>query len=219
MFQRLIARLLHYANSSPPSYRTEFYALKERLLKRYGNVVDYQMQEIRKECWGERAWNDDHGWYDYTGCCKESRCRRCGGTGVFDVKWIQLERWAWCGWTFHIPRGQLYRKPETVPQVVGRIEHKSYGRLSNEAFLWLALLFEPRLFLRSLRSWKCCGTYYYPLSVLQAVAMPLCMRLSRRRCWCGKMFMTWGSGWQICKACRKRDAERDESFISGDVPF
>lgn len=210
----ILATLLHYANASPPSCRTEFYRMKERLLKRYGTFCGHDLQEIRKECWGELERNDD--WYDrsWLGCTGAS-CRRCGGTGVFDIRWVRLQRWTWGKYTFHIPDGET-RKPPDMPTpnlIRGLIEHPNYGRASNEAVLWLYLLFDRRLFWRSITGWCCYGRYFYPLTILQRIAMPLRWRLSWQRCLCGKLFFTWGSGWQICRKCRSRSRDRE------DVPF
>ena len=211
MRQRLLARLLHYANASPPMMRAEFYALKERLLRKYGTLDGGDVQEIRKECWGPRAWRDEWGDYDYRGCSKD--CTRCGGTGVFDIRWVWLERWRWGKYVFHRPAGET-RIPNDAPITIrGRIQHPDYGRGSNEAALWLYLLCgEWRLLWRSIRGSCCCGRYWWPFLNVQRVLFKVRMKLGRQKCWCGRRFFHWGTGWQVCKRCRK---ER----TTADIPF
>src|SRR5690606_6681754 len=137
--------LLHYANASPPWNRTEFYALKERLLRQHGRFLGHDIQEITKECWGHREWDNEWGEYGYLDCTKDDKCR-CRGTGIFDRRWIRLERWEWCGYVFHRPVDDTRIAPVDMnnvlraPDIVGRIEHPDYGDKSNEAVLWLYLL-------------------------------------------------------------------------------
>lgn len=212
-FEKLLATLLHYANSSPPCNTTDFYALKERLLKRYGKLIGYDMQEIRKDCWGSYSYREDN----HIGCQGDC-CRQCGGTGIYSIRWHSLERWEWCGFVFHRPAHTLYTKPETPVTIHGRIEHKYLGRIHGEAVLWLYLLTgEWRLFWHAMRCSRCCGWVWWPMLNLQKVVMELSMRLRRQRCWCGKMFWTWGSGWQICKKCRREDARKAELW--DEIPF
>lgn len=201
MRQRLLAKLLHYANAGHPAFRSEFYALKERLLRKYGTFRGHDLQEIKKECYGESV-----GYYEWAGC-KGTKCRRCGGTGVFDIRWVRLERWEWRGYVFHRPVDDT-RIPPAVGSVkiFGRIEHADYGLKSAEAVLWLYVLCgEFRLWARSLRASRYCRPRFWPMLRLQAVVMPLAMWMSWRRCWCGRRYPTWGSGWQICKKCRNNE--------------
>jgi hypothetical protein len=206
--QRLLALLLHYANADPPMYRESFYALKERLLRRYGTFRGHDLQEIRKECYGD-------GWWRYEGgepC--GPKCRRCGGTGVYDMRWVRLERWEWCGYSFHRPDGDTHKPPDPANvRIFGRIEHPNYGRASNEAALWLYMLCgEWSLLWRSLKSSRCCGWYWWPMLNVQRVVMELSMRLRWQKCWCGKWFPTWGSGWQCCWKCRQPSAVEEIPF-------
>jgi hypothetical protein len=47
------------------------------------------------------------------------------------------------------------------------------------------------------------------------------MWLAWRKCWCGRYFPTFGSGWQICRKCRKpvelKEGEWEE--IHDGLPF
>lgn len=205
MIQRLLATLLHYANSSPPCNQTEFYALKERLLNRYGKLTDYQVQEIRKDCWGE--WNR----YGDRDGCTGAKCRRCGGTGVFSVRWFYLEKREWCGFTFHRPSRELYKEVGAV-EIVGRIEHKDYGRVAKEAALWLYLLTgEWRLLWQAMQASRCCGRFLWPLLNVQRIVFEIA--INSRTCWrCRKRI--WSRQHAACKACRKVMASEPE-----EIPF
>lgn len=204
-----LAWLLHVANSNPGPFATRFYNFKKRLLGQFGTFQGCDIQEITKECWGDKR--DEDG--NFHGC--GPHCRRCGGTGVFDRRWILLQRWQCGKYLFHIPDGETRIKPASV-QIAGRIKHNDYGKGSREAELWLYLVcLQFRLFWDELSS-SCYATPgWWPLCRLQKLAMPLRMFFSWRRCWCGKRFPTWGTGWQCCAKCRNpRTTEAVE-----DVPF
>jgi hypothetical protein len=184
--------------------RTEFYDLKNKLLIRFGHFEGHQIQEIRKHCWGE-----------YECGCKPA-CRRCCGSGIYDLFWVTLERWQWGRFSFHRPVGRSRIKPDLV-QIHGYIEHKKYGRASGEAVLWLYLFCgEWRRLWRTLTITKCCGWYAWPLLNIQRLIFNGRIFFSWRKCWCGSWFPTWGSGWCVCYKCRLPRARevRDE-----DIPF
>jgi hypothetical protein len=197
----ITATLLHYANASPPHARRAFYAVKDRLLRKYARFTGHQIQEIRKECWG--PWNRES---DCRAGCLGEKCPHCRGTGVYDIRWVRLERWQWGKYVFHIPAGDTRTIPSPYPpdgMIRGRIEHANYGRKSHEALLWLYLLCgEWRLLWRSLTGACSRGWYWWPLLNVQRVAMNLSMFLSWRKCFCGRWYPTWGSGWCVCRKCR-----------------
>lgn len=201
-WQSAVATLLHYANSLPPTtWRTEFYELKSELLNQHGTFCGHDLQEIKKDCWGPWVRCDD-GEFVPTECQGES-CPVCKGTGIFDIRWVRLQRWEWCGFAFHCPDGDTRIRPEGHVAIHGRIEHQGYGRRSQEASLWLLVLCgQWKLLWRALKGGRACGWQPWPMLALQQIVMELSMRLHRKRCWCGKMFWTWGSGWQVCKKCR-----------------
>lgn len=213
VIQYLIATLLHYANSSPPGSRTQFYSLKKRLLERYGEFVGDDIQHIVKECWGRYD-----GRYDESIPCGPN-CRKCGGTGIYSQSWHVLKKYVWCGRQFHVWERQLYLKPELPVTITGRIEHRQYGRKPNEAALWLYLLCgEWKNFWHLLTCQRVCGWTWWPLLNVQKIAMEWRMFFGRRRCFCGRWYWTYGAGWQICGHCRRREHEhwRDGD---DDVPF
>lgn len=207
MRQRILANLLHYANAGQPA--RQLYELKHDLLRKHARFEGHDLQEIRKPCFGEPI-----GYYEWAGC-RGRACRRCRGTGVFDIRWVRLERWTWCGYTFHVPAGDTRVPPELGSvRIFGRIEHPDYGLKSAEAELWLfALCGRWGSLWRAMRASSYGQPRAWPLLNLQWIVFHLAMKLSWRRCWCGKLFPTWGSGWQICRACRAPQAARDE------VPF
>ncbi len=207
----VLAWLCHYANANPSYNRSNFYDLKYRLLRQFGTFQGHDVQEITKECYGERLYDEYYNDYDYCGCGEH--CRRCGGTGIYDQKWIRLQRWQWGKYTFHIPEESTRIKPDSV-QIKGRIEHPDYGNASREAELWLYLVtFQFRTWWHVMTATCLCSPGWWPMCRLQKIAFWARLKLSWRKCWCGKWFPTWGSGWQVCKSCRK------PRTWEGEVPF
>lgn len=208
--QSILAWLCHYANANP-SHRPIFYVLKERLLRQYAEFKGHDIQEITKECWGRLdEWGDPHG-------CKGETCTRCGGTGIYDRRWVRLQRWQWGKYTFHIPDGSTRIKPDSV-QIHGRIQHADYGKASHEAELWLYLAtLQFRMWWTVLSTSCYASPGWWPMCRLQGWAMWARMKLSRHGCWrCGKRFFTWGSGWQVCKKCREPKVILEQD---NEVPF
>lgn len=205
--QSVLAWLCHYANANPSGCRNTFYALKDRLLNQYAEFLGYEMQEITKPCWGDKR--DDYG--DWHGC--GPTCRRCGGTGIFDRKWIRLQRWEWGKYVFHIPDGSTRIQPDSV-QIHGRIKHANHVLASREAELWLYVVT-----LQFGMWWHVLSTSHYvypklwPMCRLQKYAMAARMTFTRRRCFCGKRFFKWGTGWLVCKQCRRSRHETNYHAI------
>lgn len=208
--QSILAWLCHYANADPSHFKRSFYDLKGRLLRQYARFEGHDVQEITKECWGERD-----GWGDPIGC-KGEGCRRCGGTGIYDRKWIRLQRWRWGRYVFHIPDGLCGRPLPNSLMIHGRIEHPDYGLASREAELWLYIVTLQFGTWWGVLSTSCyCKPRWWPMCRLQGWAMWARMNLHRQRCPCGKRFLTWGSGWMVCKQCRVKPTVLDDD----DVPF
>lgn len=204
MRPRLVGWLLALANADPGCHRRDFYALKDRLLKKYGRVVGEDVQRIVDHCWGDTQQG-----------CEGKSCRRCGGTGFWRDRWFLLERWELGGRTFHRPAGPA--KPRAVDYIAGYIRHNPRNlRACREALLWLALLFDCRLFWLALTSSRTHGWHWRPMLALQSVVFRVHIYTRRHQCYCGKMFWTRGSGWQICQACRRALHSR-EGF--DELPF
>jgi hypothetical protein len=203
---KLLAWLLHIANTDVGmTNRSEFYALKERLLRKYGRFAGHQIQEIKKPCWG--PWGDEYG--ERKGCQGE-KCPRCRGTGVFDFRWVRLERWEWAGYVFHRPVDDSRVIPSPYPpadMILGRIEHKDYGRAANEARLWLYLICgEWRLFGKEMKSHAYARPGWWPLTNLQRPVMHMAMVFHRATCSCGRRYWTYGGASYkcYCPRCMKR---------------
>lgn len=145
LFHRILGKVLHIANSEvrDNQIRPLFYGVKDRVLQRFGTgELRDDIQHIELKCrgcygcgiWRKGSWNED-------------TCFRCGGTGVYQHRYIRLERWTLGGFKFHIPRERLEQKPEQAPTIEGKIDH--WCDHPNHAFeyqLLLILLFNPRAF-------------------------------------------------------------------------
>jgi hypothetical protein len=119
--------------------RTEFYALKDRLLQRYASYDGVDVQHIVKPCWGPGCDGDENRF-----TCPGSSCRKCGGTGVFSERFIPLQRWNFEGRIFHRPMGETSKRPATIE---GHILHGDVdAHAAADAALWLFLLCDRRLF-------------------------------------------------------------------------
>lgn len=192
---RVLAWLCHVANSDVDR-RELFYPLKNQLLVQYGTFEGMDLQEIVKPCWGD--WGTDCG----------PNCRRCGGSGVYSRFWVYLQRWKWGMYTFHIPVERVYLRPNREVTITGYVEHRDYGRGSREAELWLYLVtLQFMAFRRAMKGGWYCTPGWWPLCRLQNVCGRISAFISSRKCWCGRRFITWGSGWQICRSCRNRKSD------------
>jgi hypothetical protein len=219
----LVARALRLANANPPTLgaeRAAFYAMKDRLCRRYGDRVGRDWQEIVRECYG----CDGSGRYTYPeGDWDE--CRRCGGDGVYDRFWVELERWEIAGLVFHRPAGRSYTPPGDPVAIVGRIRHARVGWAGREAGLWLALAFDRPLFLRLMTRGGCaCGpTWRHPLVTLQkatSTLASLAKRFARRRCvTCGRAFRQgFRHRRSYCCVCRRCDRTA-AAAVADDAAF
>ncbi len=206
---RVLAWLCHYANADPSWNKSVFYGLKTRLLRKYATFAGHSIQEITKECWGDQR--DEYG--DLCGCGPS--CTRCGGSGIWDRRWVRLERWDWCGYLFHVPSGTTWKKPDSV-QIHGVIEHADYGRASREAELWLyALTFQWKSFWDVLTTSGYCNPGWYPMCQLQRIAIRTRKFVKFQTCWeCGNRYWFRKDGTVRCSACRNNPDSTND-----DVPF
>lgn len=150
--------LLHYANRDIPFTRKdEFYKIKNRILKRYGNLLGIDIQHIRKDCYS----------CDSTGIFRSEwkqpeRCWSCGGTGVYQEFWTRLEKYKVGKWYFHNPIERIYSyyplfEGESNPLIEGFIHHKTPKyRFGTECALWLFVFFDFKTF------WNKLGKSGYP---------------------------------------------------------
>jgi hypothetical protein len=221
---RAVSRLLWLANSDPPRVRrAEFYAMKDRLLRRWGTRIGQDWQEITRECYA----CDGTGRYVYLEGDSEE-CRRCGGSGTYDRFWVRLERWDLAGRVFHRPAERTYSRPVEPVKIVGKVRHADVGRASEEACLWLALAFDRALFRRlMLGSCALDPTWRYPLVTLRKLtfrAGMLARRFERRDCHaCGRPFRQGfrdrGMRSLICGRCTRPRAAAALESDDQTIPF
>lgn len=118
----LLPFILHHANRQTKS--PDFYKIKDAILKKYGKLVDYDIQHIPgKKCWtcdgtGEHvkySWNPPYKAYDW------DYCWHCNGTGYYKLpQWICLSRIQFGKYTFHRPLKREYMvKNPFVHEVLG----------------------------------------------------------------------------------------------------
>ena len=143
--RHVVSKLLHIANSEPVN-RDAFYALKKRLLERYGDNIGIDLQHIPgKPCWTCNGSGIYRGWHLYSGDEWEDVCNRCGGSGQYKREfWVVLSKYKFGRFTFHIPGERIYEAPQVlktgVDAIEGYIEHAHYGDGPEVAYVWLCLL-------------------------------------------------------------------------------
>jgi len=223
-FTLLLGYVLHLANAAPPSFgKDDFYALKDRLLRRFGEqCVGHDWQHITKKCW----------------TCYGDGCHRCGD-GIYDEFWTQLERWVLGDERFHRPVQRFARDPGRPVTIDGYVRHANVDhRTAAEARLWLYLFFAPALWRRSMHGGSSFMTPgLRPMLILQCIAFRVRFFWSRwipqRRCYkCGGwVFRPFSHGvYFVCWLCDRRERARFHAIrsqmewqrangIEEDVPF
>jgi hypothetical protein len=174
---RLLSWLLMSANTDPGILRRdEFYAIKERLLMRYGTIQGTEIQHIKKDCFT----CDGTGEYE-----PEVDCYKCWGTGVYQEFWVKLISWDWNGYSFHQPVERKHKPflsedgshvPITHEGYITKLHHWA----ANESRLWLFLLFDRKTFFRAMKS-SCQCRPRLPLSIIQKIVFDLRLLPSRVR--------------------------------------
>lgn len=148
----MIGKLLHIANSYPSAIDKErFYAMKSRILQRWGTPDGRDIQHIEgKQCWTCYGSGIYVGIYWISGDEWQDTCNRCFGSGWFKSPvWVVLERYRIGNFVFHQPTDRLYKAPESLEptnQIEGYIEHRDYGwRKPIWAAIVLGLIFDWKL--------------------------------------------------------------------------
>lgn len=103
---KILSWLLHHANRN--CNENNFYSIKNKILKKYGQFINYDIQYIDgKKCWC------GNGIYDYNWFDKEPIiCYKCNGTGWYKLPvWNILEKVSFGKYQFHIPFERSYKKP------------------------------------------------------------------------------------------------------------
>ena len=154
---RRLGRLLHIANSCPPSGKARkdrFYAMKQKILNLFGAEDGHDIQHIP----GKVCWNcgGDGLWDEY------NECYKCDGTGWHKHPvWVVLKRWKLGGYKFHEPVKRHYREPvadlRDRPVIEGYIEHVSckWKEIERARFI-LCLLFDWKPLFADFRNWWVC---------------------------------------------------------------
>lgn len=101
-----LSTLLHHANRT---IRTErFYAIKNKLLARFGKIVGYDIQFIAgKECFTCDGTGIYHGYYPSGGRWSDT-CNRCWGGWYKAPTWNILAKVRFGKFTFHQPKERCY---------------------------------------------------------------------------------------------------------------
>lgn len=148
--------LLHHANRKYHS--KEFYDIKNRILKKYGQHICYDVQFIEgKKCHscdgtgiyvGVR-WSDIH--WGKTVSYQET-CYHCYQGWYKRPVWNILARLQLGKYTFHQPYHRVYEKPDnSIPVIEGYIEHRD-SKYSDFAATILFLIYERGYLKRWYRS-------------------------------------------------------------------
>lgn len=200
----MLAKLLHIANSDPPSnecLKKRFYDMKNRILHRWGKPDGSDLQAFKgKPCW---SCEGTGGLYEPHGCYK------CDGTGWYkSPRIVQLKRWKFGGYVFHEPGLVIWREAKQSDNIKfhGRVEHTFYRvRTVLMARILLGLIYDRGFAWHFIKAWVS-GTGCRLAYILNALRTRHCSICYRR-------ILSWKS-WR-CKACdRKLKAPVDE-----DVPF
>ncbi len=143
MKTKILSWLLHHANlkySNP-----EFYEIKNRILKKYGRHICYDVQFIEgKRCRSCYGTGTHIKWNWYTGkAYDQDICWNCDGTGWYKRPvWNILARLELGKYTFHQPYQRSYTKPDNgIPVIEGYIDH-NLSKYSALAATMLFLFFE-----------------------------------------------------------------------------
>ncbi len=133
---KLLSILVHHANRNTKA--PEFYAIKKRLLLKYGEFICNEVQIIEgKECYSCNG----SGWYSYN-----STCYKCAGTGMYrDQCFNLLAKYKFGNYYFHQPIQRMRRNDGGLPIVQGYITHSfsEYGNISKNI---LYLMFDTKYF-------------------------------------------------------------------------
>lgn len=141
MKKLILAWLLFHANKSKDK---RFYEIKNRILKKYGNPIGFDIQHIEgKQCFSCGGTGTHHyiNWegeeYD------RDTCWHCSGTGWFKRPvWNYLYQIKFGRYVFHQPFERAYIKPEgTLLVFVGYVEHNK-TKYTDFALFLLFLAFE-----------------------------------------------------------------------------
>jgi hypothetical protein len=211
MLRRILGKLLHVANSDPPSERelkSRFYAVKQRILLRFGELRGHDQQYIEgKYCFSCEGTG---------GLYTDGGCYRCDGSGWWKPPVVvRLERWRLDRFTFHRPIARVCRKKKTGEtfSIEGYVEHASY-RLQqvDRAQLLLGIVYDWKLARyaagRLMNRWR-----------IARLIRRLKTLISRRCYFCKRRL--WSTKRYECKPpCREsQQAQKSDSKSGWEIPF
>ena len=137
MKQRILSWLLHHANHK--YHNPEFYTIKNRILKKYGQHIRYDVQFIEgKKCYSCQG--SGLFYVEYRG--EYDTCWNCHNGWYKRPVWNILALVQFGKYTFHQPYQRSYSKPDnSIPIIDGYIDHKR-SKHSDFAATVLFLLYE-----------------------------------------------------------------------------
>jgi hypothetical protein len=151
LLKTILPWLLHHANRV--SKTDEFYAIKSRLLKKYGRFVEHQVQYLEgKRCRSCGGSGIHHYEYDNYGFLEPDPCWNCDNGWYKKPTWVILERIRFGRYYFHQPIGRQYTKPLTPVTINGYVDHKDtkHGLFS---LVMLYLLYNRKAFKAYWKKW------------------------------------------------------------------
>src|SRR6185369_13280700 len=122
----ILSTLLHYANLSASSAR--FYALKNKLLDRYGKTIGYDVQYLDgKKCYTCGGTGVYTGYYWESGEAWHDTCNRCWRGWFKPPVWNVLLKRKFGKYTFHTPIKRCHSKKE-----LGEFVSENFYKWSDE---------------------------------------------------------------------------------------
>ena len=188
MIRHILGAFLHAANARPPYLeRRAFYAMKERILDRWGTPDGYDLQHfLARICFACNGTGWRYGWdwadEDDDDYAQVHRCDHCSGTGEYmSAKTIGLDRYRLGRYVFHVPHQVPRNRPVFggTKTFEGRLNHATPRfYINEEAAMWLALAFDRPMFLRLFGHWGCSGPKRTPLVILSTWLADLRSRIA-----------------------------------------
>lgn len=161
-FEKVLSWLLHHANRE--GRNENFYAIKNRLLSKYGKHIGYDVQFIEgKKCYSCEG-TGEHKKYDYHGRVYDvDACYRCYDGWYKRPTWNILQKVQFGKFIFHQPYQRAYKKPTDIATAIieGYIEHNrsKHGKLAlSVLFLIYERGYVKRWYKETGIGWRC---YWY----------------------------------------------------------
>ena len=160
MKKKLLSILLHHANRETKS--PNFYAIKNRLVKKYGELIGYDVQHIPGKTCNSCGGRGQHPRYGYNGKIYDwADCYHCNWGWYKLPEWNILERYRFEKYIFHQPLKRVYSKEAIdVPigcKIDGYIEHRS-SKWGLDCLILLYIIFD---FKRWWKEYQFKYTYHY----------------------------------------------------------